>query len=100
MAGAVVQVLPAAPPTTGTAASRNRFPALDGHYLAATLVARDGSPERALALVHGGSVAREEGGFYTRLTGGLREARVASLRFDRCGHGESEGRPEDLTLAI
>jgi alpha-beta hydrolase superfamily lysophospholipase len=52
-----------------------------------------------VVLVHGGGVTREEGGFFTRLAVGLGEAGVASLRFDLRGHGESEGRQEELTLA-
>jgi hypothetical protein len=67
--------------------------------LAATLVTSDGQPEHAVVLVHGGGVTREEGGFFTRLAIGFGEAGVASLRFDLRGHGESEGRQEDLTLS-
>lgn len=72
---------------------------LDGLNLAATLVQPDAPTTRAVVLVHGGGVTREEGGFFTRLAAGLAEAGVASLRFDLRGHGESEGRMEDLTLA-
>ncbi len=75
------------------------FRTLDGLRIAATLVAPDRQPERALVLVHGGGVTREEGGFFSRLAAGLGEAGVASLRFDLRGHGESEGRQEELTLA-
>jgi alpha-beta hydrolase superfamily lysophospholipase len=73
--------------------------ALDGLKLSATLVQPDEATNRAVVLVHGGGVTREEGGFFTRLAAGLAEAGVASLRFDLRGHGESEGRMEDLTLA-
>ena len=52
-----------------------------------------------MVLVHGGGVTREEGGFFTRLAAGLAETGVASLRFDLRGHGDSEGRQEELTLA-
>jgi hypothetical protein len=72
---------------------------LDGLHLAGTLVTPDGPVERAAVLVHGGGVTREEGGFFTRLAQGLGEAGLASLRFDLRGHGESEGRQEELTLA-
>lgn len=72
---------------------------LDGLHLAGTLVTPDGRPEHALVLVHGGGVTREEGGFFTRLGADLADAGVASLRFDLRGHGESEGRQEELTLA-
>jgi pimeloyl-ACP methyl ester carboxylesterase len=72
---------------------------LDGLHLASTLVTPGGSADRAVVLVHGGGVTREEGGFFTRLAAGLGEADVASLRFDLRGHGESEGRQEELTLA-
>jgi alpha-beta hydrolase superfamily lysophospholipase len=72
---------------------------LDGLHLAGTLVTPEGSPDRAVILVHGGGVTREEGGFFTRLAAGLADAQVASLRFDLRGHGQSEGRQEELTLA-
>jgi hypothetical protein len=41
---------------------------------------------------------REEGGFFALLAIGLAEAGITSLRFDLRGHGESEGRQEELTL--
>jgi alpha-beta hydrolase superfamily lysophospholipase len=74
------------------------FTSPDGLRLAATLVAPNGA-RQAVVLVHGGGVTREEGGFFVRLATGLAEAGIASLRFDLRGHGESEGRQEDLTLA-
>jgi pimeloyl-ACP methyl ester carboxylesterase len=73
---------------------------LDGLHLAGTLVAPGRAPERAVLMVHGGGVTREEGGFFTRLATGLADAGVASLRFDLRGHGESEGRQEELTLSM
>jgi uncharacterized protein len=75
------------------------FRTLDGFHLAVTIVMPDGAANRAVVLVHGGGVSREEGGFFTRLASGLGEAGVASLRFDLRGHGESEGRQEELTFA-
>lgn len=70
----------------------------DGLRLSGTLVLPDGARQAAV-LVHGGGVTRVEGGFFTRLADGLAEAGVLSLRFDLRGHGESEGRQEDLTIA-
>jgi uncharacterized protein len=71
----------------------------DGLHLAGTLVTPDQPTDRAVVLVHGGGVTRDEAGFFVRLADGLAEAGVASLRFDLRGHGESEGRQEDLTLS-
>jgi uncharacterized protein len=75
------------------------FRTLDGLHLAGTLVTPVESSERAVVLVHGGGVTRHEGGFFTRLAAGLGDLGVASLRFDLRGHGESEGRQEELTLS-
>jgi alpha-beta hydrolase superfamily lysophospholipase len=75
------------------------FRTLDGLHLVGTLVTPGEVAERAVVLVHGGGVTREEGGFFARLAAGLGEGGVASLRFDLRGHGESEGRQEELTLA-
>ncbi|KIE25716.1 alpha/beta hydrolase [Streptomyces sp. MUSC 125] len=72
---------------------------LDGLHLAGTLVEPGQPTSRAIVLVHGGGVTREEGGFFTLLADGLADAGVASLRFDLRGHGQSEGRQEDLTLS-
>jgi len=72
---------------------------LDGLNLAGTLVTPEAPASRAIVLVHGGGVTRDESGFFTRLAEGLAEAGVASLRFDLRGHGESEGRQEELTLS-
>ncbi|MEU5436608.1 alpha/beta fold hydrolase [Streptomyces sp. NPDC020719] len=72
---------------------------LDGLHLAGTLVSPDTRTSRGVVLVHGGGVTREEGGFFTRLAAGLADSGAASLRFDMRGHGDSEGRQEELTLA-
>ncbi|HET9117916.1 MAG TPA: alpha/beta fold hydrolase [Pseudonocardiaceae bacterium] len=70
----------------------------DGLHLSGTIVLPEGAGQAAV-LVHGGGVTREEGGFFARLAAGLADAGIASLRFDLRGHGESEGRQEDLTIA-
>ncbi len=74
------------------------FTSPDGLRLSGTLVAPN-EARQAVVLVHGGGVTRDEGGFFTRLAEGLAEAEVASLRFDLRGHGDSEGRQEELTIA-
>ncbi|MHA6631104.1 alpha/beta hydrolase [Pseudonocardia sichuanensis] len=75
-----------------------RLISLDGTVLAADIVLPSGA-SRGVVLVHGGGVNRHEGGFFDRLAGGLARAGLASLRLDLRGHGESQGRQEDLTLA-
>lgn len=70
----------------------------DGLLLSGTLALPDGVSQAAV-LVHGGGVSREEGGFFTRLAAGLADTGIASFRFDLRGHGESEGRQEELTIA-
>src|SRR5436309_10099885 len=75
------------------------FRSFDGLRLAGTLTFPSSASSSATVLVHGGGVTRDEGGFFSRLAAGLRQAGIASLRFDLRGHGSSEGRQEDLTLA-
>jgi hypothetical protein len=79
--------------------TETEFGSLDGIRLRGTLVTPPGRSVGAAVLVHGGGVTRNEGGFYTRLASGLAEAGISSLRFDMRGHGESEGRQEDLTIS-
>lgn len=75
------------------------FRSFDGLTLRGTLVQPDASSSAAVVFVHGGGVTRDEGGFFTRIAEGLANVGVASLRFDLRGHGESDGRQEELTLA-
>ena len=75
------------------------FTTIDRLQLAATVTMPDQGEGRVVVLVHGGGVTRHEGGFFTRLADGLAACGVASLRFDLRGHGQSQGRVEDLTLA-
>lgn len=74
------------------------FVSPDGLRLRGTRVDVEDARGHAI-LVHGGGVTREEGGFFTRLAAGLAVAGFASLRFDFRGHGESDGRQEDIALS-
>lgn len=76
-----------------------KFTTLDGLRLRGTLALPSDPSAGAAVLVHGGGVTRDEAGFFTRVASGLVDVGVASLRFDLRGHGESEGRQEDLTIA-
>jgi uncharacterized protein len=75
------------------------FGSLDGLHLSGTLSHPAARPRRAVVLVHGGGVTREEGGFFTRLAHGFGGAGIASLRYDLRGHGRSGGSQDDATLA-
>lgn len=75
------------------------FRSFDGLTLRGTLVQPDAVSKAATVFVHGGGVTRDEGGFFTRIANGLAGVGIASLRFDLRGHGESDGRQEELTLA-
>ena len=72
---------------------------LDGLQLVGTLDVPGGPARCAALLIHGAGVTREEGGFFTRLAAGLATVGVTSLRIDLPGHGDSEGRQEDLSLS-
>lgn len=87
-------------PTTDPAATEERiaFRSPDGLHLYGTLALPPDAPVGGAVLVHGGGVTRDEGGFFTRLASGFAAAGIAALRFDFRGHGESEGRQEDLTI--
>jgi pimeloyl-ACP methyl ester carboxylesterase len=75
------------------------FHSLDGLLLRGSLLEAVREPLGVVVLVHGGGANRDEGGFFVRLAQGLRDARLTSLRFDFRGHGASDGRQEDLTIA-
>jgi predicted alpha/beta-hydrolase family hydrolase len=70
----------------------------DGLHLAGTLVEPEAPAARAVVLVHGGGVTREEGGFFTRLADGLVEAGwLAALRPARARR--ERGPPGENTLS-
>jgi alpha-beta hydrolase superfamily lysophospholipase len=75
------------------------FRSLDGLQLRGAFVTPTVTPTSVTVMVHGGGVTRDEGGFFTRLAEGMAANGIASLRFDLRGHGQSEGRQEDLTIS-
>jgi pimeloyl-ACP methyl ester carboxylesterase len=75
------------------------FRSPDGLLLRGTIVISSDISASPTVLVHGGGVTRDEGGFFTRLSSGLADVGISSLRFEFRGHGKSEGRQEDLTIS-
>ncbi|RSM74448.1 alpha/beta hydrolase [Amycolatopsis sp. WAC 01375] len=61
-------------------------------------VRHEGGPE-TVVLVHGITADLEENGLFTALAPRLTAAGFAVLRFSFRGHGRSEGRPRDMTIA-
>ncbi|WP_200303559.1 alpha/beta hydrolase [Streptomyces adelaidensis] len=86
-----------APSTRGTSTTVRTH---DGLRLAGTLLAPRAEPEQAVLFLHGEGGTREQDGFFAPLADALAAQGVASLRFDLPGHGESEGRQEELSLSM
>jgi len=74
------------------------FFSADGTPLHGIVATPPDTPKGAVVLAHGITVEKNEGGFYTRLAEVLATRRWQSLRFDFRGHGESGGRPQDMTI--
>ncbi|MHC4155072.1 MAG: alpha/beta hydrolase [Planctomycetota bacterium] len=76
-----------------------RYNSGDGTQLTGILTAPV-APEGSVLLCHGIAVDKNEwNDFYVEVARRLYENTFASLRFDFRGHGESAGRPEDITVA-
>lgn len=71
----------------------------DGTPLRAILATPHEDTRGAVVLAHGITVEKNEDGFYTELAELLAAKGLQSLRFDFRGHGESGGRPEEMTIA-
>lgn len=54
---------------------------------------------KAVVLAHGITVDKDESGIFVELAEKLAEDGYGVFRFDFRGHGESEGKPEDMTLS-
>lgn len=75
------------------------FRSLDGTSLSGDFLEATGTKKETVLLIHGAGVDRHEDGFYDRAADVLRTAGLGVFRFDLRGHGDSEGGPEDLTIA-
>lgn len=76
-----------------------KFSSLDGVRLRGDFLRPEGHSKRTVLLVHGAGVDRHEDGFYDRAARLFAKAGLGVFRFDLRGHGESEGGPEDLSIA-
>ena len=75
------------------------FQSKDGLQLEGTLRTTKDSTKVAILFVHGITVDREEDGFYTQFAKKMDDISAMSFRFDLRGHGTSQGKYEELTLA-
>lgn len=76
-----------------------RFSSSDGVSIVGILSTPSKNAKGAALLAHGITVEKNEGGFYNRLAGLLATQGILTLRFDFRGHGESGGRPQDMTIS-
>jgi len=75
------------------------FRSKDGLVLEGTLRITKGPTKFVILFVHGITVDREEDGFYTEFAKKMDSISAISFRFDLRGHGVSQGKYEELTLA-
>lgn len=85
-------------PTSVSAQSRNI--SIDGDHgkLAAVLQTPDGLSRYPLVIICHGFTSKKEQPLLKYLADDLEKAGIASIRFDFNGHGESEGRFQDMTV--
>lgn len=77
---------------------RVHFKSSDGTRLCGILTWPPENAKGAVILAHGITVEKDEGGFYVDMAAVLADAGLMSLRFDFRGHGESGGKPEEMTV--
>lgn len=84
----------------GIAQAKSQDISIDGDHgkLAATLQTSDGKDEYPLVIIMHGFTANKEGELLKYLADDLEKYGIASLRFDFNGHGQSEGRFQDMTV--
>ncbi len=74
------------------------FQSKDGTKLAGVWHLPGQHTDKAIILVHGITVDKDESGVFVRLADTLSDMGYAVFRFDFRGHGESEGRSVDMTI--
>ena len=84
----------------GITQAKSQDISIDGDHgkLAATLQTPDGKDEYPLVIIMHGFTANKEGELLKYLADDLEKYGIASLRFDFNGHGQSEGRFQDMTV--
>ena len=76
-----------------------QFTADDGHRVNAVLDLPKEPSKKVIILAHGLTVDKEEDGIFTNLSGFLTDNGFAVIRFDFRGHGESDLKSVDMTIA-
>jgi len=75
-----------------------RFKSSDRTLLHGILTEPSGKAKGKVLLAHGITVEKNEGGFYSNLAQLLCQNDLNVLRFDFRGHGESGGKPQEMTI--
>lgn len=75
------------------------FESSDGVALSGICREPAGKPRAGVVLAHGIMTHKEYGGFHPGLAAEFERHGFESLRFDFRGHGESGGKPEQMTIA-
>ena len=84
----------------GMAMAQSQNISIDGDHgkLSAVLQTPEGKTEYPLVIIMHGFTGNKEEALLTTLADDLEKEGIASLRFDFNGHGQSEGRFEDMTV--
>ena len=94
----VLALIVALPLTKASAATQNLTIQGDHGKLAAVIQRPDGKATYPMVILLHGFTADKEHPLLTNLANDLEAAGIASIRFDFNGHGESEGRFQDMTV--
>ena len=75
------------------------FKNVDDLTLCGILIEPKEKTKKCVVLCHGITVDKDEDGIFTKLANNLTEKGFATFRFDFRGHGESEGKSEEMTVS-